>query len=172
MVKSAGSGTRYPISVRNCRYSPASIPPMTRARCHLSIWACKSARRASNSSLRPPRSATTLSTPAQKLSGSIPVPGMASVVMKSYSVRDTRRFPTATRSVMFSSLKESRLILSVHPVAHCSHHILDQVLQRQQSADRIVGTGQQSQMAVVLAQPRQCVGKRRRGRKPRQKAHG
>jgi hypothetical protein len=47
------------------------------------------------------RSVTTLSTPAQKLSGSISVPGSASLLMKSYNTWATRRFPTVTRSVMF-----------------------------------------------------------------------
>src|SRR5271170_1234646 len=44
----------------------------------------------------------TLSTPAQKLSGSMSVPGKASVLMKSCTTLATRRFPTDTRSVIIS----------------------------------------------------------------------
>src|ERR1044072_14487 len=73
---------------------------MTRWRCHLSIWACSSSRCASNSWFLGVRSATTLSTPDQKVSGSISVPGSASLLTKSYNVWATRRFPTVTRSVM------------------------------------------------------------------------
>ena len=51
-----------------------------------------------------------------------------------------------------SSLKWP-LILSVHAVAHRSHHVLHEILQSQQSTDSAVGVGQQCQVAVVLAQP-------------------
>src|ERR1044072_6868834 len=74
---------------------------MTRWRCHLSIWACSSSRCASNSWFLGVRSATTLSTPDQNVSGSISVPGSASLLTKSYNVWATRRFPTVTRSVIF-----------------------------------------------------------------------
>ncbi|SHV11524.1 Uncharacterised protein [Mycobacteroides abscessus subsp. abscessus] len=47
---------------------------------------------------------TTLSTPAQKASASTPVPGRASLVMKSYSTRATRRLPTSTRSLIATPL--------------------------------------------------------------------
>ena len=77
---------------------------MTRWRCHLSIWACSSSRRASRSWFCGVRSVTTLSTPAQKLSGSMSVPGSASLVTKSCSTLATRRLPTVTRSVIVSSL--------------------------------------------------------------------
>src|ERR1700722_907237 len=71
-------------------------------RCHLSICACNWSRRSSSSWFFGCRSVTTLSTPAQKLSGAISVPGKASVLMKSCSTLATRRFPTDTRSVIIS----------------------------------------------------------------------
>src|SRR6476469_9913340 len=73
---------------------------MTWCRCHLSICACRSSRRASSSWFFGVRSATTLSTPDQKVSGSISVPGSASSLTKSYNVWATCRFPTVTRSVI------------------------------------------------------------------------
>src|SRR6476661_7611029 len=73
---------------------------MTRCRCHLSIWACRSSRRARRSWFFGVRSATTLSTPDQKVSGSMSVPGSASLLTKSYNVWATRRLPTVTRSVI------------------------------------------------------------------------
>src|SRR6185312_5531083 len=74
---------------------------MTCWRWYLSICACRLSRRASRSWFWGPRSVTTLSTPAQKLSGSRSVPGSASLLMKSYSTWATRRLPTVTRSVIF-----------------------------------------------------------------------
>src|SRR5215468_8918427 len=73
---------------------------MTCWRWYLSICACRLSRRASRSWFWGLRSVTTLSTPAQKLSGSTSVPGSASLLMKSYNTWATRRFPTVTRLVM------------------------------------------------------------------------
>src|ERR1700687_5435507 len=85
---------------------------MTRRRCHLSIWACSSSRRVSRSWFCGARSVTTLSTPAQKVSGSMSVPGSASLWTKSCNTRATRRFPTVTRSVI---LPPSPAINSSYP---------------------------------------------------------
>ncbi|COY94721.1 Uncharacterised protein [Mycobacterium tuberculosis] len=60
-----------------------SMGSITRRRCHLSICACSSSRAFNRAWFCGVRSATTLSTPAQKLSGSISVPGRASLFTKS-----------------------------------------------------------------------------------------
>ncbi|SLA11472.1 Uncharacterised protein [Mycobacteroides abscessus subsp. abscessus] len=75
------------MSVRNCLYSPNTAgseksTPLW-SRCHASILLWRSSRTASSSRLRGARSLMTAAAPFQKVSLSTPVPGSASLLMKS-----------------------------------------------------------------------------------------